>query len=56
VRIPITYASEGLRGALVPASVPIPHMDPTIAALVLVVAIALFSALGMRGFMRRAVD
>jgi len=37
-------------------SLPIPYMDPTIAALALVVAIVLFSAFGIRGFMRRAVD
>ncbi len=53
---PITYASEGLRAALVPPSLPVPHMNPTVAALALVAAIILFSALGIRGFLRRAVD
>jgi len=53
---PITYASEGLRGALVPPFLHVPHMDPAIAVLALVAAIVLFSALGLRGFMRRAVD
>jgi ABC-2 type transport system permease protein len=50
---PMTYASEGLRSALVPA---VPHMQPWIAALVVAGASVVFSWLGLRGFRRRAVD
>lgn len=50
---PITYASEGLRGALVPQ---ISHIDPVIAGVVLAFWIALFSAIGVMGFVRRAID
>lgn len=50
---PITYASEGLRGALVPQ---IPHMNAIVAFLALCAAIVLFGIIGLRGFLRRAVD
>jgi ABC-2 type transport system permease protein len=50
---PITYVSEGLRGALVPQ---LSHMDPLIAGVVLLFSILLFSAAGIYGFDRRAVD
>jgi ABC-2 type transport system permease protein len=50
---PMTYASEGLRASLVPE---VPHMAVPVAAVVLAVACVLFTALGVRGFLRRAVD
>jgi ABC-2 type transport system permease protein len=50
---PLTYVSEGLRAALVPQ---VPHMRPWISVLVQVVALAAAMAVGVRGFMRRAVD
>jgi ABC-2 type transport system permease protein len=50
---PMTYASEGMRAAMVPS---LPHMDPLVAVLALVAATALFGLLGIRGFVRRAVD
>jgi len=50
---PMTYSSEGLRASLVPQ---IPHMNPAIAIAVLCAAILLFATLGIRGFLRRAVD
>jgi ABC-2 type transport system permease protein len=50
---PLTYASEGLRGSLVPF---VPHMQPWIAALAACGWIAVFVAVGVRGFRRRAVD
>ncbi len=50
---PMTYASEGLRGALDPS---VPHIAPWIAALAALVSVIGFSALGIWGFVRRAVD
>jgi len=50
---PMTYASEGLRGSLVPH---VPHMQPWIAALGACGWIAVFVVVGLRGFRRRAVD
>jgi ABC-2 type transport system permease protein len=50
---PITYVSEGLRGALTPA---VPHLALGICLLALVVACALFGAIGIQGFVRRALD
>lgn len=50
---PMTYVSEGLRTALTPQ---VPHMDLAVVLLGLVVAIAGFGAVGIRGFLRRAVD
>jgi ABC-2 type transport system permease protein len=50
---PMTYASEGLRASLVPE---VPHMAVPVAAVVLAVACVLFTALGVRGFLRRALD
>jgi ABC-2 type transport system permease protein len=49
---PMTYVSEGLRSSVVP----VPHMQPWIAAVVLVAWIAALAVLGIRGFRRRAVD
>jgi len=50
---PMTYASEGLRGSLVPH---VPHMQWWIAALAASGWIAGFILLGLRGFRRRSVD
>jgi ABC-2 type transport system permease protein len=50
---PMTYASEGLRGAMGPA---VPHMDPLYAVPALIAAVLLFGAVGVRGFIRRAID
>lgn len=50
---PLTYVSEGMRGALVPS---VPHMAPWVCVLALLAACALFGALGIRFFLRRALD
>ncbi len=50
---PLTYISEGTRASLVPQ---VPHIPLWICLLVPVVAIAFFSWIGIRGFMRRALD
>ena len=50
---PLTYVSEGIRAALVPE---VPHLPLPLCALVSVVACAGFGALGIRGFLRRALD
>jgi len=50
---PITYVSEGTRAALVPN---IPHIPGWICLLVLAGSLVIFSALGMIGFRRRAID
>jgi ABC-2 type transport system permease protein len=49
---PLTYASEGFRAALVPQS---PHMATVIILLGQVGFLALFTALGIRGFLRKAL-
>lgn len=50
---PLTYVSEGMRAALTPAT---PHIAAWVCVLVLVVALAGFTAIGTAGFLRRAVD
>jgi ABC-2 type transport system permease protein len=50
---PITYVSEGVRASLLPAG---PHMTTWIAGLLLTLALAGFSVLGIWGFKRRAID
>ncbi|WP_018353408.1 ABC transporter permease [Longispora albida] len=50
---PLTYLSEGVRGALVPG---VPHMSPMVCVAVLAVAGAVLTATGLRGFQRRAVS
>jgi ABC-2 type transport system permease protein len=50
---PMTYASEGLRAALVPG---VPHIAVWICLTVLPVTIAALLAIGVRGFYRRAID
>jgi ABC-2 type transport system permease protein len=50
---PMTYASEGLRAALVPS---VPHIATWISLTVLPLAIVALLAIGIRGFYRRALD
>jgi ABC-2 type transport system permease protein len=50
---PMTYASEGLRAALVPG---VPHIAPWISLTVLPATIVVLIAIGVRGFYRRAID
>ena len=50
---PMTYASEGLRAALVPS---IPHLAPWISLTTLVAALALLLVIGIHGFYRRAIE
>ncbi len=54
---PMTYASEGLRASLIPAIPGAPTSIPVwIDVIAGCVAIVLFSAIGVWGFIRRAVD
>ena len=50
---PMTYASEGMRAALVPD---VPHIQPWISLAVLAGSIIVLSLVGVRGFYRRAID
>jgi len=50
---PLTYCSEGVRAALVPE---VPHIAPWICLVVLAAATVLFTATGIKGFMRRAIE
>ena len=50
---PITYVAEGLRGALTPQ---VPHIPAWVCLLALVFSCLLFGAIGLRGFVRRALD
>jgi ABC-2 type transport system permease protein len=50
---PLTYVSEGLRGAIVPSS---PHMSEIVAIPVLVGCIIVLGWVGMIGFNKRALD
>ncbi|MDA3645954.1 ABC transporter permease [Saccharopolyspora indica] len=50
---PLTYVSEGMRGALLPD---VPHMPPWICVLALLISCLLFGALGIKFFLRRALD
>jgi len=50
---PMTYASEGMRAALTPS---VHHMRPWICVLGLAVSVAVFTTIGIRGFLRRAID
>jgi len=50
---PLTYASEGVRAAMVPQ---VPHMRAWIAMIVLTFATGALIVTGVMGFMRRAID
>ncbi|RKT84179.1 ABC-2 type transport system permease protein [Saccharopolyspora antimicrobica] len=50
---PLTYVSEGMRGALLPD---VPHMPPWICVVALLISCVLFGALGIKFFLRRALD
>jgi ABC-2 type transport system permease protein len=50
---PLTYVSEGMRAALEPA---VPHIPPWISLLVLAASTVVFTAVGVRLFLRRAID
>lgn len=50
---PLTYVSEGIRASLVPS---VPHLPYGLCVLVAVVAIGGFGWLGIKGFLRRALD
>jgi ABC-2 type transport system permease protein len=50
---PLTYVSEGMRAALEPS---VPHIHPWISLLVLAACTVVFTALGIRLFLRRAID
>jgi ABC-2 type transport system permease protein len=50
---PMTYVSEAMRGALVPA---VPHIVPWVCILVLFCSVTALTAVGIRGFYRRAID
>jgi ABC-2 type transport system permease protein len=50
---PLTYVSEGMRGALLPD---IPHMPAWVCVLALFAATGVFGVLGIRFFLRRALD
>jgi len=50
---PLTYVSEAMRAELVPS---VPHIPMWINLVVILVSIVLFGAIGIRGFLRRAID
>jgi ABC-2 type transport system permease protein len=50
---PLTYASEGFRAALTPV---VPHMDVLVVLAGLLVSTIGFGLIGLRGFLRRAID
>lgn len=50
---PLTYVSEGMRGEMVPALV---HIPPWVCVLALLGFLVVFTAIGVKGFMRRAID
>jgi len=50
---PLTYVSEGMRAALVPG---VPHIRSWVCILMLVVSLIVFGTIGVKGFLRRAID
>jgi len=50
---PLTYLSEAVRAAVVPE---IPHITPWICLVALVVSGVVFTSIGVKGFMRRAIS
>jgi ABC-2 type transport system permease protein len=50
---PMTYVSESMRAALVPS---VPHIATWVCIVVLLGSLCVLSAIGLRGFYRRAID
>ena len=50
---PLTYLSEAVRAAVVPE---VPHIEPWISLVALVVAGVTFTVIGVKGFMKRAIS
>lgn len=50
---PLTYVAEGMRAAVLPG---VPHIALWVCLLALATAIGLFGSIGIKGFMRRALD
>lgn len=50
---PMTYVSEGLRAAMVPQ---VPHIRPWICIVAMLVSLVVFMAIGIKGFLRRALS
>jgi ABC-2 type transport system permease protein len=50
---PLTYVSEGMRAALEPT---VPHIRPWISVLILTTCLVVFTMVGTRLFLRRAID
>lgn len=50
---PLTYVSEGIRASLVPT---VPHLPYGLCVAVTIAAVAGFAWIGVRGFLRRALD
>ena len=50
---PLTYLSEAVRAAVVPE---VPHIEPWISLVALVIAGVIFTTIGVKGFMKRAIS
>jgi ABC-2 type transport system permease protein len=50
---PLTYLSEAVRAAVVPE---VPHIEPWISLVALVVAGVTFTIIGVKGFLKRAIS
>ncbi len=50
---PLTYVSEGMRAEMIPR---IEHIPPWVSGLALVGFLIVFTAIGLKGFLRRAID
>jgi ABC-2 type transport system permease protein len=50
---PLTYVSEALRAAMVPE---VPHIPPWVSVLMMLASLAVFGTIGIKGFIRRAID
>jgi ABC-2 type transport system permease protein len=50
---PLTYLSEAVRAAVVPE---VPHIAPWICLIALIVSGVIFTSIGVKGFMRRAIS
>ncbi|HEY5274366.1 MAG TPA: hypothetical protein VIJ34_14205 [Acidimicrobiales bacterium] len=49
----MTYVSKAMRGSLVPV---VAHLNTTVCFIAIFAAIGIFGTIGIRGFLRRAVD